>query len=95
MEIAVLGSEAFVLGFQLTGIRLVKVTEKNPAHDFAELRNNPNVGIIITDRETIDQVEEHERYVIERSSKPILITMSDSGSDLRAMIKQAIGIDLE
>ncbi len=97
MEIAVIGGQEFILGFQLTGIRKVIEAAKDPTNQFLDLKENKEVGIIITDDKTISRVDEHERYLLERSPKPILITLSTESSgqeDLRKMIRQAIGIDV-
>ncbi|NOZ80327.1 MAG: V-type ATP synthase subunit F [DPANN group archaeon] len=97
MEMAVLGTSEFILGFQLAGIRLVQEAAKEPTRQLSDLMENPDVGIIIVDDETLRQVSEHERYRAERSPKPIVITLSKKTGgqdDLRKMIKQAIGVDI-
>lgn len=97
MEVAVIGGQDFILGFQLTGIRHVVEAQADPTNQFLDLRDNEDIGIIITDDSTVEKVQEHERYLLERAPKPILITLSTSGAgqeQLRKMIRQAIGVDI-
>jgi len=97
MDMAVLGTSEFILGFQLAGIRTVQEAAEDPTDQLISLRETKDIGIIIIDDETLSKVQEHERYLAERSPKPILITLSKKGSaqdDLRQMVMQAIGVDI-
>lgn len=97
MELAVLGTSEFILGFQLVGIRKVQQAGKDPTRQLTDLMASQDIGIIIIDDETLNRVGDQERYVAERSPKPIVITLSKqqgAQEDLRKMIKQAIGVDI-
>ncbi|MFH1132880.1 MAG: V-type ATP synthase subunit F [Nanoarchaeota archaeon] len=97
MDIAIIGTPEFILGFQLAGIRKTIEAGDNPLKDIQQLRDDPEVGIVITDEETMSRLKEHERYAIERSVRPTFVVLSvkSSGQDnLRRMIRKAIGVDL-
>ncbi len=96
MELSIVGGSAFTLGFALTGIRRIEETEENPALAFRKVMQDANVGIIITDEPTLNQLDEHTREDVERSVKPVVVVLSaDMAQDsLRKLIKKSIGVDL-
>ncbi|MFH1408959.1 MAG: V-type ATP synthase subunit F [Nanoarchaeota archaeon] len=97
MEIAALGTQEFILGFQLAGIRKTIEISDAPLKDFQQVLDDKNIGIVITDEHSMERLKEHERFRIERSVRPafIVLSMTASGQDnLRKMIMKAIGVDL-
>ena len=95
-EIAVFGDAAFTLGFRLAGIRNA-VDVKNPVEDLKELRRNKQVGIIIIDEQTMNALDTRTREDVVSSLDPVFVTVSmkDSQEELRKMILQSIGVDLQ
>ena len=91
MNIAVIGSAAFTLGFQLAGVRHVS----SHAEDMnAWLRDN-ELGIIVTDTATFDALDERTKEDVLRSIKPVVVVVSEQPQeDLRKMIIRSIGVDL-
>ncbi|MBU0979439.1 MAG: V-type ATP synthase subunit F [Nanoarchaeota archaeon] len=97
MEISAIGRAEFVLGFQLAGVRKTIEVGKSPMEDIQALTADPEIGIVITDEETMSSLKEHERYQLERSVRPTFIVLSTKSSgqeNLRKMIRKAIGVDL-
>ena len=100
VEIAVVGNSAFGLGFQLAGIRKffeVNNLNSNAKEQLHIARNDPEVGIMITDETTIKSVDDQLREEIENAVKPVCIILStNAGSQdsLRKMIIKSIGVDL-
>ena len=91
MNIAVLGSAAFTLGFRLAGIRHVSETPS----DIRALLRDPELGIVVTDTHTIEQLDEHTKEDALRSIKPVVVVVSDKPQEeLRQMIIRSIGVDL-
>jgi len=96
LELCVVGSSKFVLGFQLAGIRNTIEADETSLKLFRECMQNQSVGIIITDEETMEKFDEHDRLQIESSVRPVVIILSETASSdsLRKMIKKSIGVDL-
>lgn len=93
MEIGVIGQSEFTLGFRLAGIR--KVVDMRNADEFGDMMEEQSVGIVITDKNTLDALPEHERERALKSVKPVVVVVSDAAQEeLRAMIIRSIGVDL-
>lgn len=95
-NVVALGKPEFLLGFRLAGISTVEVVEDVRAQ-FEDFIQKEEVGIIITDDETVSKVSEHFREKIESLVKPVVVVLSlDSTSQeaLRKKIKKSIGVDL-
>ncbi len=95
-DIAVVGEQKFILGFQLTGIRHTFEINDDPYKKLKEIMSMENIGIIITEESILSKLEEHDRNEIESSVKPVVIVISEGASSdsLRKMIRKSIGIDL-
>jgi len=96
VNIAVLGSNEFVVGFQLAGIREIIEASSEPLKDIAELRKRKDIGIVIIDETIIGSLEQYQKEQIEDSVDPVFIPVSakaEQGS-LKRLIKKSIGVDL-
>jgi len=97
-EIAIVGKEEFTLGFMLAGVRKIYVDHnleetKNKLIDFM---NDENIGIIVLQQETFNELPVHIQDNLVKSVKPVVVTLSktaDAGK-LREMIIKSIGVDL-
>lgn len=96
MEIAVIGKQDFILGFQLAGIENTFEITQDPMKIIKEVMKKEDIGIIVLDEESISSLSEHDRFIIERSVRPVAITLSKEAENetLRDMIVKSIGIDL-
>jgi vacuolar-type H+-ATPase subunit F/Vma7 len=96
LNVAVMGSPKFVLGFQLAGIRQSYEVESEPYRKMKEVMADEGVGIIITEEAMMGKMDEHDRNVVESSVRPVVIVLSEEASSesLRKMIRKSIGIDL-
>lgn len=97
MELAVCGNSAFTLGFALSGIRHIKTVQQDGTPQLKELMNNPEIGIILTDQQTMDGLPEFFRQTVESSVKPVIVVLSADAAaqeGLRRLIKKSIGVDL-
>jgi len=96
LELAVLGSSQFILGFQLAGIRNTIEAGNNTLSQIKEIMNDPKTGIIITEESIMNRLDEHDRSDIEASIKPVIIVLSQQAESesLRKMIKKSIGVDV-
>lgn len=96
MEIAVVGSDDFVTGFQLAGVRTVFVVEEDVDEKIMEAINSPEIGVIVMEEEELAKTSFRTKKLLEKLVKPVLITLSSKGkeTDLRQLIKRTVGVDL-
>ncbi len=96
-QVAVLGSSEFALGFQLAGVgKAFALSEENPEATVRELMNNPEIGLIILQEETIKRLTPEFRDIVNDSIEPVFLTITeeDTNVELRKLIKKSIGVDL-
>ena len=97
MEIAVVGSPEFTLGFQLAGISTLYNPEVEEATSkvFRDLLTTKGVGIVVVDSAVLSSLPERLR---ERRSESVTPTVLGIGTEedttLRDTIRKAIGVDL-
>ena len=97
MEIAVVGSPAFTLGFQLAGLSDLH----NPEHEEAlhstlrSLLNNKSVGIVVVDSVMMANLPDRLRSQLSASVSPTVLGIgTEEDTTLRDTIRKAIGVDL-
>ena len=97
MEIAVVGTPEFTLGFQLAGISHLH----NPADDEAmgtvlrTLLNSKEVGIVVVDSASLSSLPERLREQLSASVTPTVLGIgTEEDNTLRDTIRKAIGVDL-
>ena len=97
MEIAVVGSPAFTLGFQLAGLSSLY----NPDSDdelqstLRSLLNNKSVGIMVVDSAVMATVPDRLRDQLSASVSPTVLGIgTEEDTTLRDTIRKAIGVDL-
>ena len=95
MEIAVIGSDEFVLGFRLAGIRRVFVANPdNYQEKMLEAMPQPSIGILAVDAKDLDNLSFQVRHKVMDSIQPVVVPVGGDQSDLREKVKRAIGVDL-
>ena len=96
VNIAVLGNNEFIVGFQLAGIREVIEVSSEPLKDIEKLRKMEGIGIVVIDEKIMESLEQHQREEIEYSVNPVFIPVSTKAEQdsLRRLIKKSIGVDL-
>ncbi len=96
MEIAVVGSEDFVLGFRLAGIR--KAIGASPGElekVVDELLGDEDVAILVLRSDELAGLPAGLRRRLEVVPQPVVIAVGGAEEeDLRTKVKRAIGIDL-
>lgn len=98
-ELAVVGDNEFVMGFQLIGIKKVFEGESKPELKkcFEDSLKDEKIGIVVTNDKALSKLDSSTRRQVENSVTPVVVTLSLSSfaqDNLRDMIKKAIGIDL-
>jgi len=95
MKIAVVGSEEFVLGFRLAGIRDVFVAnESNYQSVIGEAMSDAEVGILAVAAEDLNYLPQNVRSRVMDSIQPVIVPVGGDESDLRERVKRVIGVDL-
>ena len=95
MEIAVIGSDEFTLGFRLAGVRLVYVADKeNYQEKMQEAMSDANVGILAVNANDLQYLSNAYRTKVLDSIKPVVVPVGGDQSDLREKVKRVIGVDL-
>ena len=97
MEIAVVGSPAFTLGFQLAGLsNLYNPDGEEELHStLRSLLNNKSVVIMVFDSAVMATVTDRLRDQLSASVSPTVLGIGTEGdTTLRDTIRKAIGVDL-
>ncbi|HZX44595.1 MAG TPA: V-type ATP synthase subunit F [Candidatus Nanoarchaeia archaeon] len=95
-QIACLGSEAFILGFQMAGIKAITY-DKNRVYDqLVSLKDDPNMGIVIVEEALLAQLEGDKQADIMDCVSPVFFPLSaeESFGNIRELIIKSIGVDL-
>ena len=97
MELSVVGSQEFTLGFQLAGISNI-FNPENEDEMISQLRsllNSKDVGIIVIDSAIMATLPERLRYQLSASVTPTVLGIgTEEDTTLRDTIRKAIGVDL-
>jgi V/A-type H+/Na+-transporting ATPase subunit F len=93
MELAVIGKSEFTLGFRLSGIK--KVVDIKKEEEVIKMLNDGGLGIVITDQETFDGLNDNLKEDVINSIKPVFVVVSARPQEeLRKIIIRSIGVDL-
>jgi len=97
MDIAVVGTPEFTLGFQLAGVDHLHNPEGEDAMvaTFKSLLNNKSVGIVVVDSAILAALPERLRDQLSASVSPTVLGIgTEEDTTLRDTIRKAIGVDL-
>ncbi len=93
MELAVIGDDAFNLGFRLAGIRNARTYRSES--DLLTVMRDERVGIAIMSQQAFDRLSESRKEDVLTSIKPVVVVLSEQPQEgLRRMIIRSIGVDL-
>ena len=95
MDIAVIGSDEFTLGFRLAGVRTVFVANsENYQEKMLEAMSQPTIGILAVDAKDLEYLSFSVRAKAMDSIQPVVVPVGGDESDLREKVKRVIGVDL-
>ena len=95
MDIAVIGSDEFVLGFRLAGLRRVFVaTPENYQEVLLKAMEEPDIGVLAADGKDLDLLTPNVKTKVMDSIQPVVVPVGRGETDLREKVKRAIGVDL-
>ncbi len=97
MDIAIVGTPEFTLGFQLAGIDNLHNPEgeEETISTFKTLLNTKSVGIVVVDSSILSTLPERLRDQLSASISPTVLGIgTEEDTTLRDTIRKAIGVDL-
>lgn len=97
MEIAVVGTPEFSLGFQLAGVTRIlnPPNDEEMEKDLRQLLNDKEVGIVVIDSTDLFKMPDRLRIQMSDSISPTFLGIgTEQDNTLREQIKSAIGVDL-
>ena len=95
MDIAVLGSDDFVLGFRLAGVkRIYSVPAKDFEEKVLELLADSSIGVLAVSSADLEGLTSVTRKKVLESIAPVVVPIGKGEGDLREKVKRAIGVDL-
>jgi len=95
MEIAAVGSEAFIIGFRLAGINNVfSSNEENMESILKKIMADQRFGIIIVHDNEVKHISKATKELMLKSIKPVLIQIGGEEGELRNKVRTTIGVDL-
>ncbi|MBS3105988.1 V-type ATP synthase subunit F [Candidatus Woesearchaeota archaeon] len=96
VKLAVIGSNEFIVGFQLAGIKDIVEVNDNYFNELKNMKSKKEIGIVVVDEKIIENLELHQRMEIEASVDPVFIPVSTrvEQDSLKRLIKKSIGVDL-
>lgn len=98
MEIAVVGSSDFVLGFRLSGIRRTYAAESDEklAEYITRIMDDGTIGILVLQSRDMNRIPRRLQTTLENSVKPTVIAIGgeEGGMSMRERIKRSVGVDL-
>ena len=96
VKIAVVGSNEFIVGFQLAGIKDVIEVRDNYFNELKNLKSRKDIGIAVIDEKVMEKLESYQKAEIESSVDPVFIPISAKieQDSLKRLIKKSIGVDL-
>lgn len=97
MDIAFIGGNESVLGFNLAGVKksYAANTEDEMVSTIGEVMKDPVVGILVLKQSDYNKLPKRLQEQLSDSIKPTVISIgTEQSTEMREKIKRAIGVDL-
>ncbi len=98
MEIAVVGSSDFVLGFRLAGVKRTYAAESDGklVEHITRVLDDGTIGILVLQSRDMNRIPRRLQATLENSVKPTVIAVGaeEGGMSMRERIKRSVGVDL-
>ncbi len=95
MQIAAVGSDAFIIGFRLAGIdNVFSATVDNIESTLKSVMSDQRFGIIVVHNDEVRHISGATKDMMLQSIKPVLIQIGGEEGELRRKVKATIGVDL-
>src|SRR3990167_6604223 len=89
MEVAIIGTDDFVTGFALAGVKNTYVADENVESEIEKVLNIKEIGVLVMEEGQFNGLNIKARRSLEKTIKPVLITISDKGqgANLRELVE--------
>lgn len=95
MEVVVVGSQDFIIGFRLAGIRKVyETTSETFEGKVREILEGQDIGILVVNMTDVERLSAALRTELDESTTPVVIPVGTDEGDMRDKVRRAIGVDL-
>jgi V/A-type H+/Na+-transporting ATPase subunit F len=95
MDIAVIGSDEFTLGFRLAGVKRVFIADQtNYQEKMQEAISDANVGVLAVNADDLQYLPANFKTKVLDLIQPVVVPVGGDQSDLREKVKKVIGVDL-
>jgi Archaeal/vacuolar-type H+-ATPase subunit F len=98
MEIAVIGSSEFIIGFRLAGVRKIYAAENEESlrGHISRVLNDTAVGILVLNSQDMDQLPRPAENDVRKFHPPDRNhhRRREGGMSMRERIKRSVGVDL-
>ena len=95
MDIAVIGSDEFTLGFRLAGVKRVFIADQtNYQEKMQEAVSDANVGVLAVNADDLQYLPANFKTKVLDLIQPVVVPVGGDQSDLREKVKKVIGVDL-
>lgn len=95
MNVDIIGSDEFVLGFRLAGAKKCFVGRKEQADELLlNALQDPSAGVILVEEAFFEQLSQKSRETIRERISPVVLEIGLGESDLRDKVRRAVGVDL-
>lgn len=95
MDIAVIGSDEFTLGFRLAGVKRVFIADQtNYQEKMQEAISDANVGVLAVNADDLQYLAPNFKTKVLDLIQPVVVPVGGDQSDLREKVKKVIGVDL-
>ena len=98
MSIAVIGSDEFVAGFALAGVKHTIVADEGSVLEAVkQLKTQKEITITVIEEQLLLKIDKLDRGDIESCISPVFVPLSISAAqdNLRYLIKKSIGVDIQ
>ena len=95
MDIAVIGSDEFTLGFRLAGVKRVFIADQtNYQEKMQEAISDANVGVLAVNADDLQYLPANFKTKVLDLIQPVVVPVGGDQSDLREKVKKVTGVDL-
>lgn len=95
MNLGVIGSEEFVLGFRLAGVKRCFEGKAEQAEEMlARAMRDESTGVILVEETFFEQLSQRMREELRERISPVVLEIGLGESELRAKVRRAVGVDL-
>lgn len=95
MEIAIVGSEEFVLGFRLAGVKKCFEGRKEQADELlASASGDGSVGVVLIEESFFEGLSAQSRERTRAELRPVVLEVGTGEGELRERVVRAVGVDL-